>query len=146
MTGRRAGSTAERADAEAGAASRAAPALWEGRAEVGVRSVREGLGVSRRVFARLTGFSERAIADWEGGQALSGSSLRRLHEIARLGAALRGRIAPGRLADWFETPLNAFDGLKPVEVLERGELDRIWALLFALDPAAPPDPVAESSP
>jgi hypothetical protein len=86
----------------------------------------------------MTGFSERAIADWEGGHAISGSSLRRLHEIARLGDAVARTLPPGHLASWFESPMEAFDGLKPVEVLERGEVDRIWGVLFAQRPESSP--------
>ena len=36
-----------------------------------VGGIRGRLGVSRKLFSRLTGFSERAIADWEGGKAVS---------------------------------------------------------------------------
>src|SRR5258707_848220 len=51
------------------------------RRSVRASAVRRRLGISRTVFARLTGFSERAIAGWEGGAPISAPGLRRLREI-----------------------------------------------------------------
>src|SRR5713101_5874799 len=48
-----------------------------------VSRIRQSLGLSRKVFSRLIGFSERAIAGWENGTPVSGPSQRRLREIAR---------------------------------------------------------------
>ncbi|HEY7574845.1 MAG TPA: hypothetical protein VIB08_06745 [Thermoanaerobaculia bacterium] len=98
--------------------------------------VREALGVSRRVFARLTGYSERAIAGWEGGRELSEASRQRMLETRRLEKALAGVMKPSGIAAWLERPNRAFRGLKPLEVIERGEMDRIWRMLFDLESGA----------
>lgn len=37
--------------------------------------------------------------------------------------------APERL----ETPNPALDGLKPLEVIERGEIDPLWNMIFYLE-------------
>jgi hypothetical protein len=34
---------------------------------------------------------------------------------------------------WLATPNEAFDGLKPLEVIERGEIDRLWNMIFHLE-------------
>ena len=36
------------------------------------------------------------------------------------------RTFPG----WLETPNDAFGGLKPLEVIKRGEIDRLWNMIF----------------
>jgi hypothetical protein len=33
---------------------------------------------------------------------------------------------------WLDTPNDAFGGLKPVEVTERGEADRLWRMIYFL--------------
>jgi transcriptional regulator with XRE-family HTH domain len=98
-----------------------------------VAGVREDLGVDRRTFARLTGYSERAIANWESGRGLSASSRQRIAEIRRLQEALARVIKPASVGRWIETPNRAFGGLKPLEVIERGEIDALWRMIFRLE-------------
>ena len=60
-----------------------------------VADVRSGLGVTRELFARLTGFSVRAITDWEAGRPISESGLRRVKEWGRLACRARRGNAGG---------------------------------------------------
>ena len=98
-----------------------------------VRDLRASLGVSRKIFSRLVGFSERSIADWEAGKSLAPGSQARMREIARLYAALAKVMEPNFVGKWLETPNPAFDQLKPLEVIERGETDRVWRMIFFLE-------------
>jgi hypothetical protein len=34
---------------------------------------------------------------------------------------------------WLQTPNPAFGELKPLEVIERGEIDRLWSMIFYLE-------------
>jgi transcriptional regulator with XRE-family HTH domain len=95
--------------------------------------VRHELGLSRKVFSRLTGFSERALARWEGGAEPDEPGLRRIREAARFQARLAEVVPAGDIAQWLDTPNDAFDGLKPLEVIERGEIDRLWNMIFYLE-------------
>jgi transcriptional regulator with XRE-family HTH domain len=95
--------------------------------------VRGRLGVSRKLFSRLTGFSERAIADWEGGKAVSEPGLRRIKELERFRERLAEVVAADAIPAWLDTPNEAFGGLKPLEVIERGEIDRLWQMIFYLE-------------
>lgn len=99
--------------------------------------VRAGLGLTRKQFARLSGFSERALAAWEAGEAPGDQARLRLTELDRLRAALARVINPAALADWLDTPADAFDGLKPIEVVERGQIDRLWRMVFELESGSP---------
>lgn len=98
-----------------------------------VATLRSKFGIPRRTFARLTGFSERVIADWESGKAMSQPSLRRIQEIDRLRDQLAGVVKPEAIPLWLETPNKAFGGLKPLEVIERGEVDRLWQMIFEIE-------------
>jgi hypothetical protein len=98
-----------------------------------VSMVRGRLGLSRKMFSRLAGFSERAIADWEGGKPISEPGLRRIKELDRFRDRLSEVVEAGAIPGWLDTPNEAFDGLKPLEVIERGEIDRLWNMIFYLE-------------
>jgi hypothetical protein len=104
-----------------------------GKAPSLVAVVRAKIGLPRRSFARLTGFSERAIAGWESGKPISEPGLRRIREIERLRDRLAEVVKADAIPGWLETPNPAFDGLKPLEVIERGEIDRLWTMIFYLE-------------
>lgn len=94
-----------------------------------VAMLRQSLGLTRKMFSRLTGYSERAIAEWESGKEQSDSSRQRLTEIHRLRQALVEVIPAEQVGVWLLEPNDALDGFKPLEVIERGEIDRIWRLV-----------------
>lgn len=102
-----------------------------------LRKTREELGVTRRIFSRLTGFSERAIASWESGRKPGRQSRLRILELRRLERGLSRVMDPESIAPWLETPNPAFDGLTPLEVIERGQIDRIWRMVFELESGVP---------
>src|SRR3974390_2316746 len=89
---------------------------------VSVADVRRKLGISRRTFSRLTGFSERAIANWESGGQPDEPGMRRILETERFQARLAEVVEPNAIPQWLDTPNDAFQGLKPLEVIERGEI------------------------
>lgn len=64
-------------------------------------------------------------------------SLRRTEELKRLYARLSEVITPEAIPSWLDTPNDAFDGLKPLEVIERGEIDRLWNMIFYLESGVP---------
>ena len=53
--------------------------------------------------------------------------------LESLRAALARVIRPQVIGEWFQRPNPAFDGLKPMEVVERGETDRIWSMIYELE-------------
>ena len=57
---------------------------------------------------------------------------RRLAEADRLHRALSSVIRPDALGPWLNAPNDAFGGLKPLELIERGETGRLWQMLFDL--------------
>ena len=103
------------------------------KAEGIVAKLRKHLDLSRREFSRLTGYSERAIVNWESGCTPDEAALRRLTEIDRPRSRLGQVMKPEFIHEWLSIPNEAFDGLKPLEVIERGEIDRLWDMLFYLE-------------
>jgi DNA-binding transcriptional regulator YiaG len=95
--------------------------------------VRQQLGVSRKMFSRLTGFSERAIANWESGGKPDEPGIRRIRETERFQQRLAEIVKPEAIPGWLDTPNEALAGLKPLEVIERGEIDRLWNMIFYLE-------------
>lgn len=95
------------------------------------------LGLSQPVFARLLPASTRSIASLEAGAAPSEAIVRRLTELDRLTAALSEVVKKETLGSWLQTPNSAFDNLKPIEVIERGESDRIWSMIYFLRSGVP---------
>src|SRR5437879_4723348 len=98
------------------------------KAPILVAEVRRKLGISRKAFSRLTGYSERAIATWEAGKKPDEPSLRRIKETERFQDRLATLVRPEEIPGWLDAPNDAFDGLKPIEVIERGEIDRLWTM------------------
>ena len=66
----------------------------------------------------------------ESGQAPTENVQRRLTELRRVIQALSEVIQKEALGPWMTQPNEAFDGLKPIEVIERGEVDRIWQMIY----------------
>jgi len=102
-------------------------------ARISVGVIRQKFGVSQEELARVTGYSTRSIAGWESGQKLSDSARQKLTETERLRTAL-SQIMPGEhLGEWLRNPNPAFEGQAPLQVIERGESDRLWQMIFQLD-------------
>lgn len=98
-----------------------------------VDNVRKRLGVSQPELARITGFSVRAIAGWESGKRLSEAARQKVAETERLRQALAEIVPADKLGEWMRTPNPAFEGQTPIQVIERGESDRIWRMIFQID-------------
>jgi DNA-binding transcriptional regulator YiaG len=103
------------------------------RGSCSVLEIRQKLGLTRKLFSRLTGYSERAIATWESGAKPDEPGLRRVRETERFQHRLADVVPPHEIPEWLSTPNDAFDGLKPLEVIERGEIDRLWHMIFYLE-------------
>ena len=58
-------------------------------------------------------------------------------QIQQLCNALANVMEPGSVGPWLLTPNAAFQGLKPLEIIERGEIHRIWRMIFYLQSGVP---------
>ncbi len=94
--------------------------------------LRNRLGLNRETFARLVPISTRSLASIESGKPPSPNAVRQLKELKRVVDALSEVVQKDAIGIWIAEPNDAFDGLKPIEVIERGEIDRIWQMIFYL--------------
>lgn len=99
--------------------------------------LRERLGMPRPLFGRIVNVAERTIAKVESGAETPDKLKRPYNEVYRLWEALSDLVDPNSLGQWFNTPNESFDGLKPIEVIERGEIDRLWNMVFELQTGMP---------
>ena len=95
--------------------------------------LRERLQMPRVVFGRVVNVSERTIAKVEAAAEPVDKLCRPYNEVFRLSEALSEVVEPKSLGTWFTVPNQAFDGLKPIEVIERGEIDRLWNMIYYLE-------------
>jgi hypothetical protein len=99
--------------------------------------LRRQLQLSQLILARLLAISVRSLASLESGSTPTEPVARRVTELARLADALSEVIREGSVGKWLQTPNQGFDGLKPLEVIERGETDRIWSMIYFLRSGVP---------
>ncbi len=99
--------------------------------------LRDRLAMPRPMFGRIVNVSERTIAKVESSSDNADKLQRPYNEVYRLWEALSDVVDPECLGLWFQTPNESFDGLKPIEVIERGEIDRLWNMVFRLQSGMP---------
>lgn len=51
--------------------------------------------------------------------------------------ALEQLVAKEAIGPWLKEPNMAFDGSTPLQVIERGETDRIWRTIYELESGEP---------
>ena len=71
------------------------------------------------------------------GQIPSSSTKRRLNELKRLFTAMESCVSKEAIGPWLKEPNLAFDGSTPIPVIERGEIDRIWRMIYELESGEP---------
>src|ERR1035438_6127046 len=102
-----------------------------------VKDLTNRYSISYDTLTRMTGFSLRAVSNWSQGSKPSSSTARRLTEIKRLFAALENLVSAEAIGPWLKEPNAAFDGSTPLQVIERGETDRIWRMAYELGSGEP---------
>jgi hypothetical protein len=88
--------------------------------------------LSNEALSRVTGASPRTISYWNSGVAPQRSSAQKLKEVTRLFDALADIIKSNAIAPWLQRPNKQFDGSTPLQVIERGESDRLWRMIWQL--------------
>lgn len=121
--------------------SKAIPGLkGKGLLQLGSESkleLRDRLSMPRPLFGRVVNVSERTIAKVESETDTAEKLKRPYNEVYRLLEALGDVVEVNSLGNWFQEPNDAFDGLKPMEVIERGEIDRLWNMVYELRSGMP---------
>lgn len=98
---------------------------------------RRQFNMPQPIVVRLTGFSPRSVAKWSEGVLPSPKQEKALVEMDRLLDGLSRVMQPAEIGRWIKAPNPAFDGSTPLQLVERGELDRIWRMLYDLESGQP---------
>ncbi len=102
-----------------------------------IDQIAQKFGLRQETLSRMTGFSLRAVAGWSSGKTPSAPVKRALVEMDRLLDQLSRLMKPKEVGRWLKEPNPALDGSTPVQVIERGQTDRIWRLLYFLESGEP---------
>lgn len=82
-------------------------------------------------MARMLGISQRKLSQLENAARLPRpETTRRLVEAKRLHGALAEVMEEDAIPGWLEQPNPAFDGASPLHLIERGEVDRLWQMIY----------------
>lgn len=104
---------------------------------IGLHALRKQHALSQGLTARLLGVSVRTISGIESGTAASPLVRRTLTQLCRLFKALGESMEANYLGHWLEEPNEMLAGLKPVEAIERGQLDLVWQIADGLRTGSP---------
>ena len=103
-----------------------------------IQRLQEDFGLTQTVMVRLSGYSPRSVASWSKGVAATEPARRKFTELIRLFEALKDLMEdPRQVIAWVLEPNPAFDGSTPLQVIERGESDRLWKMIYALESGDP---------
>ena len=103
-----------------------------------ISSLREEFGVTQNMLVHLSGYSPRSIGSWAKGVQATKPAKMKFIELKRLFDALADLTQDHReVTTWFQEPNEAFDGSTPLQVLERGEADRLWQMIYFLKSGQP---------
>ncbi|MCY2930505.1 MAG: DUF2384 domain-containing protein [Planctomycetota bacterium] len=69
-----------------------------------------------------------------GKKKQHGNAARDLKALRR---ALAHVVKAEVIDPWLQKPNPSFDGLTPLEVIERGQIDRPWAMVYRLESGVP---------
>ena len=95
-------------------------------------------GLSTNQLAMTLGTTTRTLERWRSGESFpQRESRQRLDHLMDLGERLHETFATTEaLSTWLGTNNTYLGGLKPVEVLQAGRVDRVLAAIEALDSGA----------
>ena len=97
-----------------------------------VRRLSRTYKLSNEVVSRVTGASPRTVSYWNAGTPPQRSSTQKIKEVTRLFDALADIIKGSIIGEWLQRPNKQFDGSTPLQVIERGETDRLWRMIWQL--------------
>lgn len=99
--------------------------------------LRHELGLTRKAFAELMGIGERTLAEVERGGREAEKLRRPYREAEAVYEALCRLVEPDEAARWFVTENDRFGGFKPLELIARGEIGKLWRMIYALERGTP---------
>ncbi len=96
------------------------------------------LGVSETFWNNLQRNYEKLLSKIEDNRSDGKKDhIEYAREMRRLTQALSRIVKVEFISEWLLLPNEAFDDLTPMEIIYRGEIDRIWQMIFELESGMP---------
>ena len=97
-----------------------------------LRTLRQQHGLSQALLSRLLDVSLRTISGAESAATVPPQMRRGVTQIARLCGALGESMQLKFVGQWLDQPNEMLGNLKPVEAIERGQIDLVWQVAEGL--------------
>jgi transcriptional regulator with XRE-family HTH domain len=97
-----------------------------------LRDLRHRYGLSQALLARMLDVSLRTLSAAESAATVSPQMQRGATQAARLCDALGEVMQPLFVGQWLNQPNEMFGELKPIEAVERGQIDLVWQVIEGL--------------
>lgn len=102
-----------------------------------LRDLRRRYGLSQALLSRLLDISLRTLSGAESARAVPVGMRRSTTQAVRLCDALGKAMQPGFVGQWLDQPNEMLGNLKPVEAIERGQIDLVWQVVEGLRSGSP---------
>ncbi len=105
-----------------------------------LREFRLDYGLSQQMMADLIGVSVRRLSALENAGTApkkSSPSYRNVIEAIQLLQILADIVQRDFIATWLDQPIKPLDGLTPLEAIKRGNVARIWEILYRVGSGMP---------
>ena len=90
-------------------------------------------GLDRKALASCMAVNPKTIERWEEGVEPGEGALRSLEKLEAIYLMASSLLKKGRMKTWFQSPNPSLSSEKPIELLSRGELDRVRNVLGMLE-------------
>ena len=97
-----------------------------------LRRIAKLSGMSYDSLARVLRTSRRTLGLWLAGEEPGRSNRAHVTEFTRFFNALCEVVKPETIGAWMERPSPNFQGSSPMQILERGEIDRLWRMIWEI--------------
>jgi len=97
-----------------------------------IRDFRRRYALSQALLARLLDVSLRTVSGAESATTIPSPLRRSITQVTRLLDALGEAMQPDFVGQWLDQPNEMLNSLKPVEAIERGEIDLVWQIAEGL--------------
>ena len=97
-----------------------------------LRDLRHRYGLSQALLSRLLDVSLRTLSGAESTATVRPQVRRSVAQAVRLCDALGEAMQPAFVGQWLDQPNEMLGNLKPVEAIERGQIDLVWQVVEGL--------------
>ncbi len=103
-----------------------------------IQSLKTDFGLKPNTLVQLSGYSTRSIVNWSKGTTVTEPAQIKFNELKRLCDALAKLTQDKKeVLSWLKEPNDGFEGSTPLQVIARGESDRIWHMIYMLQSGQP---------